>query len=78
MRNNSIIKYAPEYVDFLVKDWHHSVVNEQRNFHNDKRFVFMGEIPNMPEHGIVMEIDSNKILVGIHIENYMECSKDEV
>ena len=41
-------------------------------------YVFMGEIPNMPEHCVVADLKSGKTYAGYHTDNFVELSKDEV
>jgi hypothetical protein len=46
-------------------------------FVNDMPLVFLGEIPNMPEHGIFAGHSSGRIYSGFHIEQFVELSDDE-
>lgn len=45
-------------------------------FCNDFPLVYLGEIANMPEHGIFIG-QSGKCYWGYHIWNFRELSKDE-
>jgi hypothetical protein len=47
-------------------------------FTDDMPLVFVGEIPNMPEHGIFVGFRSGKVYSGYHIWNFVELSPDEV
>ena len=40
------------------------------------RYIFMGEIPNMPGHCVVAD-DNGKMYTGYHIENFIELTDDE-
>ena len=53
-------------------------INEIGNypFANDLPLVFLGEIVNMPEHGIFIG-ESGKIYLGFHIWNFRELTDDE-
>jgi hypothetical protein len=41
-------------------------------FHINTRLLFLGEIPNMPEHCVVIELESGLIYTGYHTENFVE------
>ncbi len=47
-------------------------------FMDDLPLVFLGEIPNMPEHGIFAGHRSGRIYSGFHIFEFVELSEDEV
>lgn len=40
-------------------------------------YVFLGEIPNMKDHCVVIGQRSGKAFVGYHTENFRELSEDE-
>ena len=44
----------------------------------EENFVFLGEIPNMPTHCVVVAVKSGKTLIGYHTDNFIELSDDEV
>ena len=37
--------------------------------------IFMGEIPNMPEHCIVISLKDKQLFIGYHTENFTEIQK---
>ncbi len=41
------------------------------------RYIFLGEIPNMQGHCIVMD-DAGKMYTGYHIENFVELTDEEL
>lgn len=41
------------------------------------RYIFLGEIPNMRGHCIVMD-DKGKNYIGYHTENFIELTDDEL
>lgn len=41
-------------------------------------FVFLGEIPNMRGHCVVMDRKTGKLHAGYHPENFREMTEDEV
>ena len=43
---------------------------DKYDFKNGQRFVFLGEIPNMPGHCVVADCDTGKVHSGYHIENF--------
>ena len=46
-------------------------------FSDDMPMVYLGEIANMPEHGILIG-KSGKCYFGYHISNFRELSEEEV
>ena len=46
-------------------------------FSDDMTMVYLGEIANMPEHGIFIG-KSGKCYFGYHISNFRELSEEEV
>lgn len=41
-------------------------------------YVFLGEIPNMPGHGLFYKDGATKIIIGRHLEDFRELTEDEV
>ena len=71
-RQYSLIKLYPEHRKWLEVNATDSILLKE------KAFVFLGEIPNMPEHCVIAGHESGKILSGYHIANFIELSEDEV
>ena len=46
-------------------------------FSDDMPMFYLGEIANMPEHGIFIG-QSGKCYFGYHISNFRELSEDEI
>ena len=46
-------------------------------FKKGEAYVFMGEIPNMPGHCVVVAQKSGKIHAGYHTELFVELSSEE-
>ncbi|MBV8658173.1 MAG: hypothetical protein JO142_10160 [Burkholderiales bacterium] len=46
-------------------------------FLHDLPLIFLGEIPNMPEHGVFAGHRSGRLYSGYHIEQFIELSEDE-
>ncbi len=44
----------------------------------DLPLVFLGEISNMPGHGVFVGFRSGKVYSGYHIFSFVECAPDEV
>lgn len=40
-------------------------------------YVFLGDIPNMPDHCVVIDYKSGRIYSGYHTENFIEIPEDE-
>jgi len=47
-------------------------------FTGNSRLLFMGEIPNMEEHCVIFDIDTQKTYIGYHTDNFVELTEDEV
>ena len=41
-------------------------------------YLFLGEIPNMPDHCAVAELKSGRIFSGYHVEYFREIRPDDV
>lgn len=62
----------------LKKRWATIPSAQELPFLNDMPLVYLGEIPNMPEHGVFAGHHSGRIYSGYHIEQFVELSKGEV
>lgn len=51
---------------------------ESLSFTPDTAFIFFGEIPNMPDHCVVMGYESKKFYAGFHTDNFIECGDEEI
>lgn len=68
-RQYSLVKVAQWYLDFL---------NEKDcPLFQEKTFIFLGEIPNMQGHCVVVGHKTGKIFSGFHIEDFVELTEDE-
>lgn len=47
-------------------------------FADDMPLIYLGEIPNMPEHGVFIGYRSGRMYSGYHIAQFVELSGDEV
>lgn len=47
-------------------------------FSGEENFIFLGEIPNMLEHGIFVGCNTGKIYIGYHIWDFRELTEDEI
>ncbi len=43
----------------------------------NKTFCYLGEIPNMFGHVILIETRTKEIIIGVHIEDFIELEEDE-
>lgn len=69
IRNLSLVKFNP---NFAPKDW------EFYKHYRDlvgKTFVYLGEIVNMPGHGIFVDYKSGKCYNGYHIDEFSELTE---
>jgi hypothetical protein len=69
LRPLSLVKY-----DFttLPAEYH-----EQCPFKKDASYLFLGEIANMPGHGVLIDHKTGKIHLGYHTEHFAELSEEE-
>lgn len=51
---------------------------EEYPFKGDLPLVYLGEIANMPEHGLFVGTRTGKVYSGYHIHNFRELTDDEV
>jgi hypothetical protein len=61
----------------LKKKWAADPLIKKAPFFKDLPLIFLGEIPNMPEHGVFVGQRSGKIYSGFHISQFAELTKDE-
>lgn len=47
-------------------------------FIKDHPYIFLGEIPNMPGHCVVLDYTNNEIYSGYHTDNFVEYNENEV
>ena len=50
---------------------------EKYPFEKNGVYVFLGEIPNMPGHCVVVDFKTGKLISGYHTENFEEIPEDE-
>lgn len=62
----------------LKKKWVADPASKDLPFIHDIPLVFLGEIPNMPDHGVFAGHQSGRIYSGFHIAQFVELSKNEV
>jgi hypothetical protein len=62
----------------LKKKWAAEPTSQDLPFINDMPLVFLGEIPNMREHGVFVGHMSGRVYSGYHIAQFVELSDDEV
>lgn len=46
-------------------------------FPKNAALVFLGEIPNMPGHCIVADVETGTVRVGLHTDRFVELSEEE-
>jgi len=62
----------------LKKKWAAEPDLRKAQFFKDQPLVYLGEIPNMPEHGVFVGFASGNIYSGLHIHQFVELSESEV
>ncbi len=62
----------------LKKKWADDPAIKKAHFYKDQPLIFLGEIPNMPEHGVFAGHHSGKIYSGLHTRQFVEISENEV
>lgn len=66
-RQYSLIKIDPEYSESIVPP-----------FRTGEIFIFLGEIPNMSGHCVILNTKTHEIHYGYHTEDFVELTEDEV
>jgi hypothetical protein len=46
-------------------------------FRAGRAYVFLGEIPNMPDHCVVADHRTGQLYSGYHTEHFIELTEDE-
>lgn len=72
-RQNSLVELEASYRKWLIAN-----SKTESPLLKGDRFVFLGEIPNMPEHCVVADVASGRVIVGYHVENFVELPVDDV
>ena len=62
----------------LKKKWASEPAIQASSLFKDLPLVFLGEIPNMPEHGVFVGHSSGRIYSGLHIGQFTELLESEV
>ncbi len=68
IRVMSLVKLAPDLERF----------RSNYPFAVDMPLVYLGEIVNMPGHGVFVSHKSGRIYSGYHIDSFVELSEEEV
>ena len=65
----------------MMQDWYREElkeVNMDYVFDKDNLFIYLGEIPNMPGHCVLIGHESGKIYSGYHIEDFRLPTENEL
>jgi hypothetical protein len=65
-------KHFPYLSLMVLQDWYLEELkkhNDYKPFGKDTMFIYLGEIPNMLGHCVIIGFQSGKIYPGYHIEN---------
>jgi hypothetical protein len=68
-RQYSLVRFD---FDSLPKEYHAGYP-----FKKDSAYVFLGDIPNMRGHCVVIEHRTGKVYSGYHTDNFTEINEDE-
>lgn len=71
IRQNALVKFDYSDMNEHLKEKYVKI------FGYDKVYIFLGEIPQMPGHCIVVSMNEGKILTGYHTENFIELTEEE-
>jgi len=68
-----------QYTFVKLKKKYSTDLNYRKHFKwtVNETFIFFGEIPNMKDHGIFLCDRTEKMYIGLHIENFEELTDDE-
>lgn len=73
-RQYSFVRYD---VSNMPADYRDHYAKERLLFSPKCRYIFLGEIPNMPEHCVVAD-DGGKFYTGYFTVNFVEITDDEL
>ena len=62
----------------LKKRWTTDPMIQNSTFFSELPLIYLGEIPNMPEHGVFASYLSGRLFSGLHIFYFRELRDDEV
>ena len=62
----------------LKKKWAADPSSKDLPFIEDMPLIYLGEIPNMPEHGVFVGHHSGRVYSCFHIAHFEELSESEV
>ena len=62
----------------LKRKWAKLPAHQTQPFANDMPLIYLGEIPNMPEHGVFAGHRSGRVYSGYHIEQFEEVPGEDV
>jgi hypothetical protein len=75
MRKTKTTSSIPRQYSLIrqTKEW------DGETFKKGQMFIYLGEIPNMPEHCVIVTAGGKwgKTLVGVHTERFEEVPEDE-
>jgi len=71
IENNTIIKFNYNSVTEEYKKEYYSKFQ-------DKKYLFMGEIKQMPGHCVVCDFESGEMIIGYHTHNFIEVANNEI
>ena len=71
LRKNTIVTVTDATTEWFRTVRHEEIAPEQI------RMLYLGEIKNMLGHGIFVTMDG-KVMWGLHITDYRECTDEEV
>ena len=69
-RKLSLVKLSPDMDDKFIKKYKYP-------FHPKDIFIFLGEIPNMPGHCVVIEHKLGRVFSCYHTDNFVELTDEE-
>lgn len=74
---NTLVRF--DYETF-IRNWDVECYERdyEHNFPINGKFIFMGEIKQMPGHCILCNIKTGKIIAGYHTDNFIELTEEEV
>lgn len=75
IRQYALVDLTDEYKDRYFKGG--SKYPYHRNLLGCGPYIFLGEIPNMPDHCVVISHRLGTIFSGCHIEDFRELTEDE-
>ena len=77
-KTNKIRQYALVRLTDKAREYFENQCGDEDPIFSDNHFVFLGDIPNMLGHCVIVGYRSERIHVGYHTSDFQELTEEEV